>query len=74
MRLTVWHKGTDKPVRDGVYQRLYDEKYRPKIFYCKFAENRWFMANDFDFDAANENKKTHFQDEIKWRGITKDGK
>lgn len=71
MQITQWHKGTDKPVRDGVYQRLYDEIYNPKIFYCKFAEGKWFNAVDFVFNAANEYGISPFQDEIKWRGVTK---
>lgn len=75
MQLTQWHKGTEKPVRDGVYERLYDEGQRTEeIYYCRFEHGIWFSMYENKLEAARTTVISAFQDEIKWRGITKDGK
>lgn len=68
MRLTIWHKGTSKPVRDGVYQRKYTE---PQ--YCKFQSGVWYCYGRDIIEAAEMEADSIMQD-VAWRGITKDGK
>jgi hypothetical protein len=66
MRLTVWHKGTDKPVRDGVYQRMYVSP-----IFCKFANGHWYCGWHLIEDAQSE--CYHSLNQIMdWRGIVKD--
>lgn len=66
MKLTQWHKGTDKPVRDGVYQRSIGGY----IAFSMFKNGEW-MWNDIELIQASKEKRISNFQGLKWRGITK---
>lgn len=70
MRLTVWHKGTDKPVRDGVYERQYSSG---TAIYCLFKQGHW-KCGYTDIEYAAQEKYSSLNQNLPWRGITKDKK
>lgn len=67
MQITKWHKGTDKPVRDGVYER----EYSYGLTYCKFENGKWYSPSDIIEDANIEDVESEFQNNKRWRGVTK---
>jgi hypothetical protein len=70
MKYTPWFDDSVKPVRDGVYQRLYDTG----PVYSKLSGGRWYMASSSIKGAAKEDWPSCIHG-IKWRGLkTKDGK
>ena len=70
MKKTPWFDGSLKPVRDGVYERLYDEGTpSQEVFMCRF-QGAWMYPCDTAQEASTENFPSSFQ-HLKWRGLTK---
>lgn len=67
MQITQWHKGTDKPVRDGVYQR----DYALGVQYCKFENGKWKWPAETIDEANLESEDSAYQISRRWRGVTK---
>lgn len=67
MQITQWHKGTDKPVRDGVYER----EYLFCLFYYKFENGKWKLAAETVSGAHLESRNSTIQNSLRWRGVTK---
>jgi hypothetical protein len=75
MKYTPWFDGSVKPVRNGVYQRIYDEGTRNEsVEHCKFSRGVWHVCARRAEDAEKHEACSGLQ-ELKWRGLkTKDGK
>ena len=71
MRLTVWHKGTNEPVRDGVYQRNYGGKFSEKPVFCKFANGAWYCCG-FTVEKKKKETTPSISQIMDWRGIVKE--
>jgi len=68
-RLTDWISGDLKPVRDGVYQRKYDDGAElEKIHFCKFENGLWFSWGKNIENADAEYVNSVFQN-LPWRGF-----
>jgi len=65
--LTDWISGDLKPVRDGVYQRLYGEGW---FVYCRFSNGAWYEARNSIEHADLERSKSTFTNDP-WRGLAK---
>lgn len=76
MKTTQWFPGHVKPVRVGVYERLYDEgRELESVIFCRFDGVRWFVCSRIAEYAATQTVESGFQGSMKWRGLTtKDGK
>lgn len=66
--LTDWISGDLKPVRDGMYQRDYNDG--SNILYCRFKNGQWILGKkDLNFAAA-QTSISAWQNEL-WRGLAK---
>ena len=64
-KLTKWFDGSVKPVRDGVYQRLYEVVGET---YCKFFEGDWYEGwSSIEMAAECMDKSSYKNDP--WRGL-----
>ena len=55
MKLTDWIPGNVKPVRVGVYERLYDkDSIAPRIFYNYWNGEFWSVYGETPEDAAED--------------------
>lgn len=63
-KLTKWFDGSVKPVRDGVYQR----KYNDWSVYCKFKNGNWYCAKADAYFAQFTETISDFQNDP-WRGL-----
>ena len=73
MKYTPWFDGSVKPVRDGVYQRIYDEDTRHEtVQHCKFSRGVWRVCARYAEDAEKHDECSGLQ-ELKWRGLTTRG-
>ena len=73
MKYTPWFNGSVKPVRDGVYQRLYYEGTNQEgVVYCEFRGGFWRVQHASVRMAAGEPYKS-FMFNVKWRGLTTKG-
>lgn len=72
MKLTPWFSGTVKPVRVGVYERLYTTRVTArKVFYCYWNGIRWSHAAN-SIETAEEFKHIASADQdLSWRGVLK---
>lgn len=70
MKLTPWYPGTVKPVRSGVYQRLYDNGDGSIAKYCYWTGARWKTWHDTPHLAMLVEAISLFQ-ELPWRGVVK---
>jgi hypothetical protein len=66
-QLTDWISGDLKPVRPGVYQRLYDKV--DKDFYCKFEDGVWYMPCT-EIDSAAFETEVAVMQNLPWRGLS----
>lgn len=67
MKLTPWFSGDQKPVRKGVYQRVF----KNKKHYSFFNGMRWFVGSGSPSTARTyEGWDTSFQN-LPWRGVMK---
>lgn len=70
MKLTPWFSGDTKPVRPGVYERLFSNGCSA---YSRWNGSVWFRARSTPEDAASrEIRQSPFQRTLKWRGVLKE--
>ena len=73
-KLTPWFPGDVKPVREGVYERMYDEDSSREVLLCNFKNGEWYaFGNKTPEDALRSKITSSFQN-LKWRGLTKEAK
>lgn len=67
--LTPWYSGNIKPVRDGVYQRLYAADH---VQYCLFKGEKWGLSGSSVEDALEEINvlNSSWYQDLKWRGLS----
>lgn len=71
MNLTGWYDGYQIPVRKGVYERLYDTQLGVRG-YCYWNGEAWCCAFDTPALAAKKPRVTSLEQNMPWRGISKD--
>ena len=62
---TPWYRGSQRPVRDGIYERNYGAIYS-NVYRCYFERGLWYR--DENRYAVSEIQN------LPWRGLTKDSK
>jgi hypothetical protein len=72
LKLTPWFPGHVKPVRVGVYERLYDEESGgPQALRCNFDGLRWSVH----LECSGDKSHVSGYQNLRWRGLaSKDGK
>ena len=70
MKVTDWLKGAERPVRPGVYQRLYRTGC---ILYCRFDARGWCSGFETVPEAVSWPHQAIDQD-LPWRGVAKEWK
>lgn len=72
--LTPWIDGNVEPVRDGVYERLYDEG-KPQLSpaFCLFSKGLW-KAWGGSPDRASKEECVSALQHLPWRGLTSPSK
>lgn len=67
---TPWFPGESKPVREGVYQRMYNKN--PKdIRYCSWDGELWRVGYTDIESSANFRRGFAHEQKLPWRGIHK---
>jgi hypothetical protein len=79
MKTTKWYSGSQQPVREGVYERLYivgwaegrNHTFRP--FFCYWRTSGWILYAETVMEAHENNRKERFSSSqnLLWRGLTK---
>ena len=71
MKLTDWIPGNVKPVRVGVYKRLYDKDsiIATRTWYCYWNGEFWGVYGETPEDAAEDKHITSGAQNIPWRGL-----
>lgn len=77
MKITQWHDGKTKPVREGVYQRRTPDglvvwsKWMKMTWYVYFIyyPNNMFLLQQYESALKSKNKSS-FQN-FSWRGVKK---
>lgn len=54
-----------KPVRDGVYKRMYHQKNK---MWCLFSKGTWYCSSYTYSEAKRESWRSNFQD-LPWWGV-----
>lgn len=67
MKKTKWLKGTDKPVRVGVYQR----KILGTLLWTRWFGSRWGVSWYCQADAEGDGITIGSYQNVPWRGIEK---
>jgi hypothetical protein len=74
MKLTPWYPGEIKPVREGVYQRLYPylSKKEGAIVYCYYEDEKWKSAAlSAEKASLSQNKEfASLYQNYNWRGLS----
>lgn len=68
MKLTAWYKSNQKPVRVGIYERIFNDGERT---YSYWSGKSWGVSC-FTPEGAYKNKKVKTSyPNLQWRGIAK---
>lgn len=72
MKKTEWFKGSEKPVRVGVYERDYDVQ---RTYYCYWTGKVFNGGYHTAYRAVNAapSYESPYQD-LPWRGLTEESK
>ena len=74
-KLTPWFPGDVNPVREGVYQRLFDEDTEDEaVVFSRFDGVDWFTWADSPDRALVRIAKSPFKHGVKWRGLAEEAK
>jgi hypothetical protein len=68
MKLTPWFPGTVKPVRVGVYERIYDAG---SFLYCSWNGEYWGPWARTPEEARKRRLEASLYQDLPWRGVLK---